>query len=662
MRKTVITKLVLLCIVSMLISSCAKVSQPLAIAQVFTDHMVLQANKPVSVWGKASPGKKVVISIRQQVKTVKADEKGNWLVELDPEAYGEVATLTIKSGKDQIEFDDILYGEVWICSGQSNMEMPMVSNWAHVNGVEEEVKNANFPEIRLFSIDKNTSFQPIDTIRTEGWQVCDTNTVKNFSATAYFFGRYLYQELKVPIGLVHTSWGGTVAEAWTSKSSLLQTSDFAKRAQQIADLNASRDSLQKKYDKDLRIMNHEILSADKGFSGTNAIYSNPELDDSEWTPIDLPKMWEETSLGNYDGSTWFRKFITLSNSDAQQTWTLQYGAPDDWDEAWINGVKVGENKEWNVLRKYEVPKEILKEGENIITLRVYDYVGGGGFMGEADQFKMISEKGKKISIAKDWVAKKGFDFKDINTIPVSLDDPNQPTVLFNAMISPLLNMTFQGAIWYQGESNAGRAYQYQSLFQTLIKDWRTNFNNGDFPFYFVQLANYLARNTVPVEDTWAELREAQTMALKLPNTGMAVTIDIGDALDIHPGNKQDVGKRLALNALAQTYGRPVEYSGPLYKSHKVVGGAIEIEFEFHTQLQSADKQELKGFAIAGADSVFVWAEASIANNKVTVWNKNIPEPIAVRYAWSANPACNLTNNTGLPASPFRTDKFKGITE
>ena len=631
---------------------------------LFTDHMVLQQNDTVNIWGASDPNVELTIQGSWGPSVVcKADANGKWLAQLPTAPAGGPYELTIASGKIVKTFNDVLLGEVWICSGQSNMEMPVLGNWAKLNNARQEAATANYPNIRLFTVQKNIAFSPIDTIATTGWIPCDTNTVKDFSATAYFFGRHLHQELKVPIGLIHTSWGGTVAEAWTSKNSLLKLDDFAEQARQISQLAASRDSLEKKFEADTKQMYLEQAQADPGIQGADTIFDNVAVDDKDWMAIDFPKLWEETQLGNFDGSAWFRKTIKLPADMANSELTLCYAAVDDYDEAWFNGVKVGENKVWGQNRSYKIPAGVVKEGENVIAIRIYDYVGGGGFMGEAKDYYLLSATGKTMPLAKGWVAKKGFDFKDIKTHPVSLSDPNQPTVLFNAMIYPLLPYTISGAIWYQGESNAGRAYQYRQLFKTMITDWREQWNQGDFPFLFVQLANFQPRNTEPMEDSWAELREAQTMALELPNTGMAVTIDIGDALDIHPGNKQDVGKRLALNALAKTYQMNVPFMGPLYKNYEVKGSTMVLSFDYvHEGLSIANGKELRGFTIAGADSVFHWAKAEIVDNKVTVSCKKVNEPKAVRYAWSINPECNLTNSAGLPASPFRTDNWKGITE
>lgn len=646
----------------MLLLSCSTEKQPLTTAQIFCDQMVLQANKPISIWGTATPKSKVYVTLRtQQVKAV-ADKNGQWMATLQAEKYGLGDSLIIKTKEEKLVYNDVLVGEVWLASGQSNMEMPLVSNWAHMDNVEEEVANANYPDIRFFTVEKALSFTPIDSIFTSGWLACDSINVKNFSATAYFFARKLHKELNVPIGIIHSSWGGTVAEAWTSEEALLQLDDFAETAERINQLNISRDSARIKYSIDSARLMAEIRSNDVGYNGETEVFAQLAVDESDWMPIDLPKMWEETQLGVFDGSGWFRKTVELSKEMANSELTLCFGAVDDWDEAWVNGVKVGAEHQWGVLRAYPIPEGVVKPGKNVLTIRVYDFGGGGGFMNEAKDYQLKSSTGKNIPIAKGWRVKKGFDFKDITTKPVSVSDPNQPTVLYNAMINPLLPYTIKGAIWYQGESNSGRAHQYRSLFKTMITDWRKHFNQGDFPFYFVQLASFLPRNSEPVEDAWAELREAQTMALELPNTGMAVTIDIGDALDIHPGNKQDVGKRLALNALAKTYEKKMGYMGPLYKSYEVNENTIELTFDFDNGLTTQDGEDLKGFTIAGADSVFVWANATIDGNKIVVSGSSVKEPIAVRYAWASNPACNLTNETGLPASPFRTDDWPGITE
>jgi sialate O-acetylesterase len=535
-------------------------------------------------------------------------------------------------------------------------------NWATVNNADAEVAAANYPNIRLFTVNKTVAFNPIDTINGYGWEVCSPETIKQFSATAYFFGRELHNTLNVPIGLIHSSWGGTIAEAWTSINTLGNQPDYAERANLIAALKISPDSLKAKYEADVAQRKLEIADADAGISGNDTIYANPQTLDSSWIAIDLPKLWEETELGVFDGSGWFYKTVNLTAAQAKSDITLHYGAPDDADEAWFNGVYLGHNEKWDVLREYAVPAGVAKAGKNVIVLRVMDYQGGGGFMGKPEQYFLQVGKAK-LPLAKGWLMKKGFDFKDVKTTPISPSEPNQPCVLFNGMINPLIPYAIKGAIWYQGESNSGMAYQYRSLFKAMITDWRTQWGQGDFPFYFVQLANYQQPSPVPVEDSWAELREAQLLALELPNTGMAVSIDIGDALDIHPGNKQDVGKRLALNALAKTYNINIPYSGPIYNGFEVKNNKIVLRFNHvYNGLLTSDNKALRGFAIASADQKFVWADAVIVDSTVVVSTKTVTEPVAVRYNWHVNPQGNLVNSAGLPASPFRTDSWKGITQ
>lgn len=649
-------------IVLFLLTSCQGPG-PVSVADIFGDNMVLQAGTPVDIWGTGDPGSRISVLFRDQEKKVRVDMDSTWKIVLDPENYGGPDSLVVVSGKQRIAFHHVLVGEVWVCSGQSNMEMPMISNWATLNHAEEEVRNADYPQLRLFTVERNIAFQPVDTLATEGWKECNPQTVRDFSATAYFFGREIHRELGVPVGLINTSWGGTVAEAWTSRNSLKGFDDFAIQVELIAEKAGRTDSLRAEYMRDVQKMEQEIAVLDVGIEEGDTIFASKKVDTSGWLTMDLPRMWEETDLGVFDGSAWFIREVNLSPSMAESDLTLCYGAPDDWDQAWVNGVKVGESRVWDVPREYRIPDGVARPGNNILVIRVMDSGGGGGFMGEEKHFVLRASSGQSIPIARGWKAKKGFDYQDVKTVPVSPFNPNQPTVLFNAMIHPIIPYTMRGAIWYQGESNAGRAYQYRRLFQTMITDWRREWGQDDFPFLFVQLANYLRRNETPVEDTWAELREAQTMALQLPNTGMAVTIDIGDALDIHPGNKQDVGKRLALNALALVYDKNVPYSGPMYADMEVKGNVAALSFDHVLDgLSTADGGELKGFSIAGEEGEFVWADAEIVDDKVLVSAPSISEPVAVRYGWSSNPECNLVNSAGLPASPFRTDRFKGITE
>jgi len=483
---------------------------------VIGDNMVLQRGEKVTIWGWADPGEEVTVGVSwSQMKwAVTAGEKGEWSFRMNSPKTGGPYKMTV-NGKNKIEIDNVMSGEVWVCSGQSNMAMSVQSS----NNREEEIAAADYPNIRLFTVARKVAEKPLQDCQGS-WSQCSPETVPGFSAAGYFFGRKLHQELNVPIGLIHTSWGGTPAEAWTRIEFLKADSDFEPILTRQADVVARYPKAYKEYERKVE----------------------------EW-----------------------KKAAEKAKADG--------GQPP---------------------RRPRAPR--------------------------------------------------------------GPDHPHSPAGLYNAMIAPLIPYGIQGAIWYQGESNAGRAYQYRKLFPTMITNWRKDWRQGNFPFLFVQLANFMATKPEPGESAWAELREAQTMTLSLPNAGMATIIDIGEAKDIHPKNKQDVGKRLALWALAETYGKDIVYSGPLYKSMKTEGGRIRLSFD-HVGggLVTRGDGELRGFAVAGADRKFVWADAEIDGNTVVVGSGKVAKPVAVRYGWADNPVCNLYNNEGLPAGPFRTDGWPGVT-
>jgi sialate O-acetylesterase len=634
----------------------------LELLPIFGDNMVLQQQQKVPVWGIAAPKASVTIQFGEQKLKTKADKDGKWKAYLEPMEAGFSDDMTIVSDTIKRVFKNVVVGEVWLCSGQSNMEMNVACSWAKVNESEKEVANANFPLIRLFIVDRNTSVAPLDSIKSSGWQVCSPQTVGGFSAVGYFFGRDIHQKNQVPVGLIQSAWGGTLAEAWTSSQTLGLIKEFAGIVDLLSNMPAHKDSLQKHYENSYKNWLIETALADVGIDGQDTIFARPGYDDSGWLEIIQPSMWEGTVIGALDGVVWFRKKIHVPANQIGKTFTMSIAPPDDADETWVNGVKIGESKEWNVVRHYKIPTGVIKPGENIVTVRLFDFQGGGGFMGQTNDFCLYNDAGWKTYFGGKWLCKPGFNLNDIKTKILKPDDPNRPTVLYNAMINPIAGYGIKGAIWYQGESNAGRAFQYRDLFPKMIQDWRNKWQQGDFPFLFVQLANFMPRKTEPAEDAWAELREAQAMALGLPNTGMAVSIDIGDANDIHPSNKQDVGKRLALAALKTAYGQDIPFSGPMYRSSSIDGNKVTIEFEyFYKGLSTRDGKKPVGFAIAGEDRKFFWADAEITENKVIVFSKKVPNPKSVRYAWASNPECNLVNSAGLPASPFRTDNWPGLT-
>jgi len=663
MKKHSLIKSSFLIIISFLfnITSCTFTKKPatnIHLPLLFSDNMVIQMDKKFPVWGTADPGGKVVVEIAGQQKITEVDKDGKWRIDLEPISVGGPYELTIM-GQDTTVYKNVMAGEVWICSGQSNMQMPLNHGWGKVNNFEKEVAAANYPNIRLLHVKRNTSTVPVDTISSVGWQECSPATISEFSATAYFFGRHVHNNIKIPVGLIHTSWGGTIAEAWTSAKALKTLPDFVDEVQSIEKDTTNIEEAILAYNTKMKIRQQKIVGNDAGYRDGNYIWNAPELDLSGWRKMILPTLWEKAGYKNLDGVVWFRKKIFIPGSMSGKDLTLHLGPINDDDITWFNGIKVGATNGVSELRKYKVPGSIVKSGTNVIAVRVFDMGNNGGLYGKPEQLKLEDNSGRKLSIAGSWKYKIGLE---VGPIPKSPNDPNRPTVLYNAMIHPLLPYSIRGAIWYQGESNAGRAFQYRALFPTMIKDWRSHWQQGNFPFFFVQLANFMQHESEPQEDAWAELREAQSMALNLPNTGMAVTIDIGDAKDIHPKNKQDVGIRLALNALAKVYGKDIPYSGPIYDSMNIEGNKIRLKFSnTNAGLKIEGSKQLKGFAIAGEDKKFVWGKAKIEGDEVVVWNAKIKNPVAVRYAWAANPVCNLYNGAGLPASPFRTDDWDGIT-
>ncbi len=625
--------------------------------KIFSNNMVLQREQTIPVWGWADPKEKITVVFNSQTKKITADVSGKWRIDLSPEKAGGPFTLTVK-GKNTIVISNILVGEVWVCSGQSNMEMP-IGNWGFVNNYQKEISEANYPEIRQFLVQRNTATNPVTDVAGGDWKVCNPDNAAAFSAVAYFFGRELYQKLHVPIGLINTSWGGTQIESWISRSSFEKSDEFKSMIEklQIKDL-----------DKLVKQKEDSLINKIKTIQGTlappvNEIsqWKDTGYNDAAWHSMIVPGYWEQQDLPDFDGVVWFRKTIILNADEANKPATLSLAQIDDNDETYLNGEKIGSSTGYNSERNYTIPLGKLKAGKNVIAVRITDNGDNGGFWGQAENVKLTVD-GKVHTLAGHWPYRieKMFPFSN------SYDPNSYPTILYNGMINPLIPYAFKGAIWYQGETNAGRAYQYRIALPLLINDWRTSWKQGDFPFYFVQLASWNANNgTSETGSSWAELREAQNLALSVPNTGMAVTTDIGDAKNIHPKNKQDVGKRLAAIALNKTYGLNTPYSGPVYKSFNVDGNKIIVTFSnIGSGMYAKDKYDyLKGFEIAGEDHKFHYAHAYVDSDKVVVISSTVAKPVAVRYGWADDASDdNLYNREGFPAAPFRTDNWKGITD
>jgi len=619
---------------------------------LISDNMVLQREKPITIWGWADKGEKVTVLFNKQTKSARTDKNGKWIITLAAEHAGGPFVMTVK-GKNSITVNNVLVGEVWVCSGQSNMEWTVR---AAKNG-EAEIKDSNYPQIRHFTVQKEVSAKPEEEVKGGDWKAATPENVGDFTAVGFFFARELYNELKVPIGLVHTSWGGTHSETWTSKQAFEQSDEFKDMIAKMPTLN---------FDELTRKKTEEIIQRLKGINVTlpvgneAAAWKEPTFDDSGWPAIKVPQLWEN-ALGDMDGTFWFRKSFLLTAEEAEKGAILELSMIDDRDETYVNGVQVGSTNSYNMKRSYTIPASVLKEGKNVIAVKVIDTGGGGGIYGEDKDVRVVTRSGKEIPLAGNW------NFRIESIVSAAAVGPNSyPTLLFNAMLNPILNFSIRGALWYQGESNAGRAYQYRKAFPLMIQDWRTHFKQGDFPFYFVQLASFNAANgNSKLGSTWAELREAQTMALSLPSTGMAVTTDIGEATDIHPRNKQDVGKRLAAIALNQLYDKKRVDGGPAYQSMKPEGNKIRLSFaNTGSGLMVKDKYGyLKGFEVAGDDQKFHYAKAWIEGTDVVVSCDAVDKPVAARFAWADNPEeANFFNQEGFPALPFRTDSWKGVTE
>lgn len=630
------------------------------------DHMVLQRDAPVPLWGWADAGETVMVTFKgQQYPAKPAPGTGRWQVSLPAQKAGGPYTLTI-SGQNTLTLRDVLFGDVWLASGQSNMEWPLRDA---VNGTQE-VKAADFPQIRLLSVINTPAFTPQTDIRSAaGWQVCGPSTVTWFSAVAYFFGRELYRKHHVPIGLISSEWGGTPAEAWTSANALRPLADFTPALDELAHQTGSGEAVTQYYAAREAAFQAKLLARDAGRrNGPDGGWASPTFDTRAWATMPLPGNWENlpapAELRDFDGIMWLRREVELSVAEAQKPAVLHLGQIDDADSVWVNGVPVGGQSGWDIYRRYVMPARALRPGRNVLAVRVTDYQRGGGIAGSADSLR-LDVAGRQLPLTGAWRYHIGFD---LNTLPATerqqLVPYRQPAVLYNGMIVPLIGLGLKGVIWYQGEDNSERAAQYRTLFPTLIRNWRADWQRPDLPFLFVQLANFQADHPQPADYAWAELREAQARTLSLPHTGMAVAIDIGNRDDIHPRNKQEVGRRLALAAERVAYSDPkVVSQGPTPGPLEVAGNTVRLQLQANgSGLLLKEAGSTPSFAVAGADRKFYWATARLEGNTLVLSSPQVAAPVAVRYAWSNSPTPVLYNRAGLPAAPFRTDDWPGITD
>jgi len=639
--------ILLYCLCCTALTSEAAVKLP----QLVSDGMVLQRNAKTNVWGWADAGEKVTVKFKGKTYQATTGSDGKWKIILAPMPAGGPYTMDI-SASNHLTVKDILLGDVWLCSGQSNMVHQMK---LHNVQYAEDIATANYPQIRHFWIPTTTNLQgPAEHLPPGTWKSANPQDVNDFSAVAFFFARKLYNQYHIPIGLINASVGGTPIEAWMSEEGL---KEFP--ADRTA-INRNRDT---SYVNDL---NRRALAAaaarrakpeqDKGLTEAVKWY-DPAYVPKGWQNINIPGYWEDQGARDLDGAVWYRHEIEVPESMTGVPAKVFLGRIVDADYLYINGKQVGNTTYQYPQRRYSIATDILKPGKNLIVVRVLNSGGKGGFVPDKPYF--IQANGQTLDLKGTWQYKVGEVYRPGTGGGGGLNAQNEPTALYNAMVAPMVSYTIKGILWYQGESNAGNPEEYKNLLPALIQDWREKWQQGNIPFLYVQLPNFMDVTYLPAESNWAMLREAALQTLAVPNTAMSVTIDLGEWNDIHPDDKKDVGERLALAAQKLAYGeKNLVSSGPLYQSAKVAGDKIIISFtNTGSGLVAIDGEELSRFAIAGEDKKFVWAKAKIEGDKVVVWSDEVPQPKYVRYAWADNPfGANLYNKEGLPASPFRTDQ------
>jgi sialate O-acetylesterase len=645
---------------------------------LISDHAVLQRSEKTHIWGKASPGEKVSVALGSIKAETVADTEGKWFVDLNLDNIGQGPYELTVTGKNILTVKDIVIGEVWVASGQSNMAFQLY----RCIGAKEEMAHSSNPMLRHFLMPVKYVQEPQESCRGE-WKVASPETAGYFTAVGYYFGKKINETLNAPVGLLHSSLGGTPAESWTSLDALKQQPTLAESIDQISKDVA--DFPRKKLEYIAANQEWEKKTHRENFSANPAPFIAPNADTSDWVKVKIPGKLKDAGLPD-SGIIWLRRSFTTKKASSP---SMLAGNPIGFETIYLNGEKIKESKadNFDATGDISINPTFVNEGGNVITIRLYNVKGGAGILtGSGCKFNDVDLSGE-------WLAKAEQTFPALtkNELTAYPQPPkklmrecDRPAHLYNGMIEPLISYTIQGAIWYQGEANAIRAFQYKTTFPAMIQNWRKKWNS-DFPFYFCQLANYGSKSKFAINDSWAELRESQTQALSLPKTGQAVLIDTGEADDIHPRNKKDAGERLALVALAKTYGKNLVYSGPAFDSYKIEDNKIRISFKQPSNgliakplganysvksLTNAEKpldrnspnSELEGFAICGEDRRWVWADAKIDGDTVLVWSSTVTKPIAVRYGWSQNPTVNLYNKADLPAGPFRTDNFPWSTE
>jgi sialate O-acetylesterase len=624
------------------------------LAPLFTSNMVLQRGRPNVFWGWTSPSQTVQVQVAGSVHKTTAGSDGSWRLQFDPPPVGGPYVVRVRADREVV-LDNVLVGDVWLCSGQSNMSWGILST----DTGSEAVKTAQRPNLRLFVVRQQPAYGPKASL-SGVWKVCTPESLAEnggFSAVAYFFAERIQREVDVPIGLVQSAVGGSPIESWMSDAAL---NDFPEFARAIDEIIRLRNSGAKEYGNYITHWydQYEVGTKD----GQN--WAAEELDSSSWTPVKIPGGFAELGVPDEPAVCWFRREVVLPDPLPAGPAKIKLGVVEKMDTTFVNGTWVGASSWVENPRSYAIPAGVLRPGKNVVAVRVFKLRKNGGFQSAADKLQIELGDGTVVPLAGDWLGKLSVDARSPHPLPLGFENyPTMPTVLYNGMIAPIAPAAIAGALWYQGEANFTRAYQYRRLLPGMVADWRKQFQQPNLPFFVVGLPAFMQKKDQPTDDGWAELRDAQLLAARtVPGVEVATTIDTGDANDIHPRDKQPVGERLALLALARYYGKDVPYSGPRYVAHQKQGATLRIRFErvAGSLVQKGDR--LSGFSIAGPDRKWHWAKAQIDGDFVVVSSPDVPDPVAVRYAWQANPDASLFDEAGLPAHPFRTDDWPLSTQ
>ena len=632
-----------------MIISTFSVSAQLKLPKLISDGMVLQRNINLNIWGWGRENQKVVITFNNKQYTTQVSVKGEWRMQLPKQKAGGPYTMTIESNNEKLSIKDILIGEVWLCSGQSNMELPMRRV---ENRFPDEVRNSTNPKIRQFIVPQKYNFNSLEVDFSSGqWKSANPTNVLNFSAVGYFYAKSLFEKYGVPVGVINASLGGSPAEAWMSEDALKQFPDYYNEAQKFKNSElikqietADKERINKWY--------NDLNNKDEGYWPSNNWKNASGA--SNWKKMEIPGYWSDVYPEIRNGVVWFYKTFHLPSKLAGQPAKLILGRIVDADSTFVNGKFVGNITYQYPPRRYNISSGILEEGVNTIVVRVVNSAGKGGF---------VPDKEYDIVCLDDTIDLKGeWNLQQGASMPPLAGETFvrwKPAGLYNAMINPLIQYGIKGFVWYQGESNVGKGREYAALLPALIKNWRDKWQIGELPFIVAQLPNFMEVKLVPSESGWALFREAQMSALSLPKTGVSVNIDLGEWNDIHPLNKKDVAERLSLVAQNIAYNaRKMQHFSPTYKFSHIEGNKIIIEFNTTKHLRVTNGEFIHNFAIAGADKKFVWAKAQLVKGKVIVWSDEVTNPVSVRYAWADTPAdINFYNSEGLPVSPFRTDNW-----